>query len=80
MVSADRSQRENVQEARIDVGDDEARIERQDMLNLATRRTNRVTFTCVPPGSGIRMALDRDRDGRFNRDEIDAGTNPAVMD
>jgi YVTN family beta-propeller protein len=26
-----------------------------------------VTFTCVPPGSGVRMALDRDGDGIYNR-------------
>ncbi|MEM1114670.1 MAG: hypothetical protein AAGI11_22345 [Pseudomonadota bacterium] len=28
-----------------------------------------LTFTCVPPGSGYRIALDRDGDGRYNRDE-----------
>jgi hypothetical protein len=26
-----------------------------------------VTFTCVPPGSGVRVALDRDSDGIVNR-------------
>jgi hypothetical protein len=26
-----------------------------------------ITFTCVPPGSGVRMALDRDGDGTYNR-------------
>jgi DNA-binding beta-propeller fold protein YncE len=26
-----------------------------------------VTYTCVPPGSGVRVALDRDGDGVFNR-------------
>ena len=36
-----------------------------------------LTYTCVPPGSGRRMALDRDEDGHFDRDEIDAGTDPA---
>jgi hypothetical protein len=36
-----------------------------------------VTFTAVPPGSGRRIALDRDRDGHFNRDEIEAGSDPA---
>ena len=25
-----------------------------------------ITFTCVPPGSGVRMALNRDRDGFLN--------------
>src|SRR6185295_13510453 len=36
-----------------------------------------LTWFGVPPGSGLRMGLDRDRDGWFNRDELDAGTNPA---
>ncbi|MFN8644634.1 MAG: hypothetical protein U0802_24330, partial [Candidatus Binatia bacterium] len=36
-----------------------------------------LTYTCVPPGSGPRVALDRDEDGGFDRDELDAGTDPA---
>ncbi|MBY0274055.1 hypothetical protein K2Z84_01845 [Candidatus Binatia bacterium] len=36
-----------------------------------------LTFTCVPSGSGARVALDRDQDGVADRDEIDAGTDPA---
>ena len=36
-----------------------------------------VTYTCVPPGEGVRLGLDRDGDGIFDRDEIDAGTDPA---
>ena len=35
------------------------------------------TYHCVPPGSGLRVGLDRDEDGFFDRDEIDAGTDPA---
>lgn len=34
-------------------------------------------FTCVPPGSGTRIGIDRDEDGFLDRDELDAGTNPA---
>ncbi len=30
---------------------------------------NYLTFTCVPPGSGVRMGLDRDLDGVLNRDQ-----------
>jgi hypothetical protein len=33
-------------------------------------------WTCVPPGSGARMGLDRDEDGVRDADERDAGTNP----
>ena len=36
-----------------------------------------LTYTCVPPGNGPRLALDRDEDGFYNRDELVAGTNPA---
>jgi DNA-binding beta-propeller fold protein YncE len=36
-----------------------------------------LTWTCVPPDSGVRMALDRDGDGFFDRDELDAGSDPA---
>jgi hypothetical protein len=36
-----------------------------------------VTYTCVPPGSGVRVGLDRDEDGFLDRDELDAGTDPA---
>jgi hypothetical protein len=36
-----------------------------------------LTYTCAPPGSGPRMGLDRDEDGFFDTDEVDAGTDPA---
>ena len=35
-----------------------------------------LTYTCAPPGTGVRVALDRDRDTYFDRDEIDAGSSP----
>jgi DNA-binding beta-propeller fold protein YncE len=36
-----------------------------------------VTYTCVPPGSGERIAVDRDGDGVWDGDERAAGTDPA---
>ncbi len=36
-----------------------------------------LTFTVVPRGLGNRLGIDRDLDGILDRDEIDAGTNPA---
>jgi DNA-binding beta-propeller fold protein YncE len=36
-----------------------------------------LTYTCVPPGSGRRIGVDRDEDGFFDRDELDAGTDPS---
>jgi len=43
---------------------------------MAVRGTT-VTYTCTPPGSGMRIALDRDEDGSLDGDEISAGTDPA---
>jgi len=36
-----------------------------------------ITYTCVPPGSGLRVGVDRDGDGWFDRYELDHGTDPA---
>ncbi|WP_438025001.1 hypothetical protein [Sorangium sp. So ce233] len=36
-----------------------------------------LTYTCAPPGAGVRMALDRDGDGALDGDEEDAATDPA---
>jgi hypothetical protein len=46
-------------------------------MGSATVPASPLTFTCVPPGAGVRMGLDRDEDGIFDRDEMDAGRNPA---
>ncbi len=36
-----------------------------------------LTYTCTPPGSGVRIGIDRDGDGVLDGDEEDAGSNPA---
>ena len=36
-----------------------------------------LTYTAVPPGGSLRAGVDRDEDGYFDRDEIDAGSDPA---
>jgi len=36
-----------------------------------------VTFTCVPPGSGLRLGVDRDSDGHRDGDELLVGSDPA---
>jgi len=46
------------------------------LLGLAERGSE-LTFTVVPRGSGNRLGIDRDLDGSLDRDELDAGTNPA---
>src|SRR5262249_11089591 len=45
--------------------------------NLAATAGQEITFTCVPPGSGIRIGVDRDLDGVFDSREIDCQTDPA---
>jgi DNA-binding beta-propeller fold protein YncE len=44
---------------------------------LATTPGQELTFLCAPPGSGLRVGVDRDEDDFFDRDELDAGTDPA---
>jgi hypothetical protein len=39
-----------------------------------------VTYTCTPPGSGVRIGIDRDSDGFLDGDEEDAGRDPADPD
>ncbi len=38
------------------------------------------TYMCVPPGDGERIGVDRDGDGFYDGDEIDAGSDPADPD
>src|SRR5438552_2642705 len=47
------------------------------MRNLATTPGQELTYSCVPPGSGIRIGIDRDQDGCLELDDADP-TNPAV--
>ncbi len=55
----------------------EAPISAGDMRTIAQVPGQATTFTCVPPGSGVRVALDRDGDGSRNRDEFLSGTDAA---
>ncbi len=47
-----------------------------ELRALAAVAGQELTYTCVPPGSDQRVALDRDEDGVFDRDEIDFGADP----
>ncbi|MEO0425243.1 MAG: hypothetical protein AAF184_23100 [Pseudomonadota bacterium] len=44
----------------------------RDTLLAARAPGNVVTFTCVPPGAGVRMGIDRDEDGILDGDEAEA--------
>jgi len=54
----------------------EAPLADADLRLLAQIVGQELTYTCVPPLSGARMGLDRDEDGVYDRDELDAGTDP----
>jgi DNA-binding beta-propeller fold protein YncE len=43
---------------------------------LSSYPHHELTYTCVPPGSGRRIALDADLDGYLDGDERDAGSDP----
>jgi YVTN family beta-propeller protein len=50
------------------------------LRSLATELGRPVTYTCVPPGSGERVGVDRDGDGSWDGDERHAQTDPADPD
>ena len=54
----------------------EQTLTHEELLNIANQDGQDITFTCVPPGSGVWMGVDRDGDGHYNRDEMDQGTDP----
>jgi hypothetical protein len=47
------------------------------LKSLSTDLGRPVTYTCVPPGSGERIGVDRDGDGAWDGDEREARTDPA---
>ena len=49
-----------------------------DLLSLVNQNGQTLTFTCVPPGLGTWMGIDRDNDGVYDSDELDQGTDPLV--
>ncbi len=51
-------------------------ISSQNLQALASVPGQELTFTCVPPADRLRIGLDADEDGLFDRDEIDGGTDP----
>ena len=48
-----------------------------EVRQIASMPLQELTYTCVPPGSGVRIALDRDQDGHLDGDEESAGSDPA---
>lgn len=48
-----------------------------DDLRLGAAAGAEITFTAVPDGHGIRAGVDRDSDGAYDHDELDACSDPA---
>lgn len=65
------------------VGNDRYRLDRRSTAPIrgeavrALAGSREITYTCVPPGSGVRVALDRDEDGVWDGDERHGGSDPA---
>ncbi|MBI3540030.1 MAG: beta-propeller fold lactonase family protein [Candidatus Eisenbacteria bacterium] len=55
----------------------ETNLTTAQLIALASSPATALTVTGVPKGSGVRMGVDRDRDGFRDRDEIEAGSDPA---
>ncbi len=47
------------------------------LRQLAAQKDGELTYTCTPPGSGVRIGIDRDEDGVLDGDEKDAKRNAA---
>src|SRR5262249_20518563 len=47
-----------------------------DLWGEASAPASSQVWTCVPPGSGVRLAVDRDGDGVPDGDEVAAGASP----
>jgi DNA-binding beta-propeller fold protein YncE len=47
------------------------------LRQLALQKGGELTYTCTPPGSGVRIGIDRDEDGVLDGDEKDAKRDAA---
>jgi DNA-binding beta-propeller fold protein YncE len=59
------------------LSDNGATLSDAQLRALVGDSTDALTFTCVPPGSGLRIGVDRDGDGYADGTELAAGTNAA---
>jgi hypothetical protein len=48
-------------------------VDQASLRSLGTQINNSVTYTCVPPGSGMRIGVDRDLDGIYDGDDKTVG-------
>jgi DNA-binding beta-propeller fold protein YncE len=55
----------------------DAPVSDASLRQRASQKGGELTYTCTPPGSGVRIGIDRDEDGVLDGDEEDAGSGPA---
>src|SRR5262249_20844672 len=55
----------------------EAAVSPGTLRTFASSAGGELTYTCVPPGAGIRGGIDCRRDGFLDRDVIASGADPA---
>jgi DNA-binding beta-propeller fold protein YncE len=68
-------------DGRMQLDDNGAPIAESVFRSLASVAGQELTYTCVPSGSGVRIGIDRDEDGRYNRaDNCPAVFNPQQTD
>jgi hypothetical protein len=58
-------------------GGSDGLVDKDTLRAQAAVAGQELTYTCVPPGSGTRIAVDRDEDGYFDRTELANGSDPA---
>jgi len=51
----------------------DAPVSDASLRQSASQKGGELTYTCAPPGSGVRMGIDHDEDGVLDGDEEDAG-------
>ena len=56
----------------------EPAIDLAALRTQAARAGQERTFSCVPPGSGARVGIDRDEDGALDADETASGSNSSA--
>jgi hypothetical protein len=54
----------------------DAPVSDASLRQRALQKDGELTYTCTPPGSGVRIGIDRNEDGVLDGDEDDDGGNP----
>ncbi len=55
----------------------DAPVSDTSLRQRAVQKDGELTYTCTPPGSGVRIGIDRDGDGILDGDEDDDGSDSA---